>query len=79
MTTTEIYETLKARGLAPSLRDFSSAFLGKADNYAADRGLDECSPTALLNLHYRLGEIGQIDLQAVVRARLLDAPTASQK
>ena len=77
MNTMEIYNTLKARGLVPSLRSFSSTFLGKAGNYAADRGLDACSPAALLNLHRRLGEIGQVDLQAAVRGRLLDDPTVS--
>src|SRR3712207_8192919 len=71
MTIDEIYEALRGRGLVPSLRRFSRAFLGRAENYAADRGLDRCSPDALLNLHHRLGDAGQADLQAEVRARLL--------
>ena len=46
----DIYETLRGRGLTSSLRQFSRDFLGRAENYAADRGLDRCSPYTLLNL-----------------------------
>jgi hypothetical protein len=70
----DIYTALRDRGTAPSLRHFSREFLGKAANYAADRGLGRCSPEALLHLHRRLGEVGQFDLQASIRARLLDNP-----
>ena len=71
MNITEIYEALRARGLAQSLRQFSSAYLGRAANYVADRGFDRCSAEALLNLQRQLGAADQIDLQAAVRARLL--------
>ena len=69
----DIYGTLRERGLVASLRRFSRGFLGRAENYAADRGLDRCSAGALLNLHLRLGELGQADLQALAFARLLGA------
>ena len=75
MTTYDIYEAAKARGLARSLRQFSRDLLGRCPHYAADRGLDRCSAGALLNLYKRLGELGQADLQALAFARLLDAET----
>lgn len=74
MSIAEIYETLRGRGLVPSLRRFSRAFLGRAENYASDRGLDRCSTDTLLNLHRSLGEAGQADLQASVKARLVGDP-----
>ncbi len=73
MTTYDIYEAAKARGLARSLRQFSTAFLGRCPQYAADRGLDRCSAGALLNLYRRLGELGHADLQALAFERLLAA------
>ena len=69
----DIYEAVKARGLAVSLRQFSQEFLGRQPNYACDTGLARCSAGALLNLYKRLGELGQADLQALAFARLLDA------
>jgi hypothetical protein len=51
----EIYGALQERGLVASLRRFSRDFLGRAENYAADRGLHRCAPSALVNLHRRLG------------------------
>jgi hypothetical protein len=71
MTTREIYEAIRGRGLVRSQRQFSGEFLGMAANYAADAGFDQCSPTALLNLHRRLGELEQADLQAMVGQHLL--------
>ena len=73
MTIDDIYGTLRERGLVASLRRFSRDFLGRAENYAADTGLDRCSAGALLNLHKRLGELGQADLQALAFDRLLGA------
>ena len=73
MDITDIYEAARRRGLTRSLRHFSRAYLGRAANYAADTGLGQCSASALLNLHRRLGEAGHADLQAEVFARLLDA------
>jgi hypothetical protein len=78
MNIMEIYEALRTRGLARSLRQFSSHYLGKAANYAADRGLSRCSADALLNLQQRLGDTGQIDLQVAVRAWLLDGHHSSR-
>jgi len=71
MNITDIYEAAKARGLARSLRQFSTDYLRMAPNYAADTGLARCSAGALLNLHKRLGEVGQADLQALAFERLL--------
>ena len=73
MTMNEIYGALRERGLVASLRRFSRDYLGRAENYAADRGLDRCSAGALLNLYKRLGELGQADLQALAFERLLTA------
>ena len=73
MTTTDIFEALRARGLARSLRHFSTGFLGMAPNYAADTALARCSSDALLSLHRRLGELRQADLQERVVDRLLAA------
>ena len=75
MTIGDIYLDLRERGLVASLRRFSRDFLGRAENYAADRGLDRCSAGALLNLCKRLGELGQADLQALAFERLLGAGT----
>ena len=71
MNITDIYEAAKALGLARSLRQFSTDYLRMAPNYAADTGLARCSAGALLNLHKRLGEVGQADLQALAFERLL--------
>jgi tRNA splicing endonuclease len=40
MTIDDIYRDLRGRGLVASLRRFSRDFLGRAENYAADRRLD---------------------------------------
>jgi hypothetical protein len=77
MSMAEIYESLRERGLASSLRHFSRVFLNRAENYVSDRGLGRCSADALLNLHRTLGETGQADLQASVRAWLLDGPPSA--
>ncbi len=75
MTIDDIYLDLRERGLVASLRRFSRDYLGRAENYAADRGLDRCSAGAVLNLYKRLGELGQADLQALAFERLLGAET----
>ena len=75
MTIDDIYFDLRQRGLVASLRGFSRDYLGRAENYAADRGLDRCSAAALLNLCKRLGELGHADLQALAFERLLGAET----
>ncbi len=71
MSTEEIYEVAKARGLARSRRQFSEELLGMAPNYASDTGLARCSARAILNLYRRLGELRQVDLQARAFERLL--------
>ena len=75
MTIDDIYFDLRQRGLVAPLRGFSRDYLGRAENYAADRGLDRCSAGALLNLYKRLGELGHADLQALAFERLLGAET----
>ncbi len=71
----DIYDAAKARGLARSQRQFSREYLGRAGNYACETGgLRACSAGALLHLLYRrLSEEGQVDLQAVAFACLLEA------
>lgn len=76
MDSTDIYEALKSRGLTRSRRHFSRDFLGMAENYSADTGLARCSADALLNLHRRLGELRQADLQALALERLLGEEAA---
>ena len=76
-TIADIYLDLRERGLVASLRRFSRDFLGRAENYAADRGLDRCAPAALVNLHRRLGAERQADLQARVLEHLLQHGTAN--
>jgi hypothetical protein len=73
MTIHEIYKAAKERGLVSSLRSFSREFLGRAPNYASDRGLDRCSAGVLLNLYRHLGDAGQADLQALAFQHLLEA------
>ena len=73
----DIYQDLRGRGLVHSLRRFSRDYLGRAENYAADRGLDRCAPAALVHLHRRLGAERQADLQARVLERLLQYGAAS--
>jgi hypothetical protein len=73
VTIDDIYEAAKARGITSSKRHFSTAHLGAAANYLADAGADGCSVRALVCLYRRLGEEGQIDLQAAALACLLEA------
>lgn len=73
MTIHKIYKAAKERGLVSSLRRFSRDFLGRAPNYASDRGLDRCSAAVLLNLYRRLGDTGQTDLQALAFQHLMEA------
>jgi hypothetical protein len=73
MTIHDIYTEVRARGLVRSLRQFSRDFLGRAPNYAADRGLSRCSAGALLHLYRGLTELRQADLAAAAFERLLEA------
>ena len=58
MTTAGIdfYHQLARRGLTYSLRDYSSYYLGMAENYACLRGDRDPSERALINLFRRLWE-----------------------
>ncbi len=77
MNIDDIYEAARSRGLTRSKRQFSEAFLHRAPNYLADTGFESCSAGALLNLYRRLGEVGQVDLQACAFERLLAAEDQS--
>ncbi|MDZ4371569.1 MAG: hypothetical protein U1C74_09145 [Phenylobacterium sp.] len=56
MTTTgiDLYHQLSRRNLTHSLRDFSSYYLGMAENYACLRGDRPPSERALIHLFRRL-------------------------
>ena len=73
MTIEQVYNATKERGLVRSRRQFSREYLGRAPNYAADRGFGRCSAGALVSLFRRLGEARQADLQAEAFKLLLDA------
>ena len=73
MTIEAIFEAAKARNLVRSRREFSREYLGRTENYIADRGFGRCSAGALVNLFRRLGEAGQFDLQARAFTGLLAA------
>jgi len=73
VTIEAIFEAAKERGLVRSRRQFSREYLGRAPDYAADRGFGHCSAGALVNLFRRLGETGHIDLQAKAFTTLLAA------
>ena len=73
MDITDIHEAASARGLTHSKRHFSRTLLLRAPNYLADRASSGCSAMVLLNLYRRLGELGEVELQAMAFRRLLDA------
>jgi hypothetical protein len=77
VTIIDIFEALRARGLARSLRHFSQEFLSREPNHACDTGLARCSAGATLNLYRRMGEPRQVDLQAKAFERLLDVEARS--
>lgn len=52
----DFYPILAKRGLTTSQRDFSSYYLGMAENYACLRGERGPSERALINLFRRLWE-----------------------
>ena len=55
-TDLDFYRPLAQRGLTTSLRDYSSYYLGMAENYACLRGERGPSERALINLFRRLWE-----------------------
>jgi hypothetical protein len=73
VTIEAIFQAAKARNLVRSRREFSREYLGRTENYIADRGFGRCSAGALVNLFRRLGEAGHIDLQAKAFTTLLAA------
>lgn len=52
----DFYPILARRGLTTSLRDYSSYYLGMAENYACLRGARPPSERALIHLFRRLCE-----------------------
>lgn len=65
------YTTLAERGLTTSLRDYSSYYLGMAENYACLRGDRGPSERALINLFRRLWEERRYLLAARVARAIL--------
>ncbi|MBA4794669.1 MAG: hypothetical protein H2041_13475 [Phenylobacterium sp.] len=66
------------RGLTSSLRDYSSYYLGMAENYACLRGERGPSERALIHLFRRLCEERRYLLAAKVTAVEPDAPAPSR-
>jgi hypothetical protein len=73
MTTTgiDLYHQLSRRKLTHSLRDFSSYYLGMAENYACLRGDRPPSERALIHLFRRLWGEGHYILAARVAWAIL--------
>ena len=67
----DFYHPLARRGLTTSRRDYSSYYLGMAENYACLRGERTPSPTALINLFRRLWEERHFILAARVAWAIL--------
>jgi hypothetical protein len=67
----DFYLVLSKRGLTPSLRHYSSHYLGMAANYACIRGDRPPSAYALLNLFSRLWEEQRILLAVRVAYHIL--------
>lgn len=58
----DIYHYFRERGLTDSRRHFSSAWLGRAENYMCLRSGREASPDALIELFQSLWREGQFAL-----------------
>lgn len=58
----DIYHYFRERGLTDSRRHFSSAWLGRAENYMCLRSGREASPDALIELFQTLWREGQFAL-----------------
>ncbi|MFN3575075.1 MAG: hypothetical protein ACK4TR_16255 [Phenylobacterium sp.] len=67
----DFYRTLSRRGLTSSLRDYSSYYLGMAENYACLRGERGPSERALIHLFRRLCEERRYLLAAKVAWAIL--------
>lgn len=75
----DFYRCLARRGLTNSLRDYSSHYLGMAENYACLRGDRGPSERALLHLFRRLWEERRILLALRVAHALLFRPTRGER
>lgn len=73
-TGSNFYHELESRGLVVSLRDYSSYYLGMAENYACLRGERGPSARGLINLFQRLWEEHRYLLALRVARHLLFAP-----
>lgn len=73
------YPLLARRGLTPSLRDYSSYYLGMAENYACLRGDRGPSERALINLFRRLWEERHYLLAVRVASAILWGSTARER
>lgn len=62
----DIYQHFRARGLTDSRRHFSSAWLGRAENYMCLRSGREASADALIELFQTLVREGRLMLAARV-------------
>jgi hypothetical protein len=62
----QVFEAMVERGIVRSSRQFSVEWLGRARNYAADRGMDAISPEAKLTAFLLLRERGHADLASEV-------------
>lgn len=70
------YRLLESRGLVVSLRDYSTYYLGMAQNYACLRGDRGLSPRAAINLFRRLWSERRVLLALrVAYALLFKCPT----
>jgi hypothetical protein len=67
----DFYRELERRKLTWSLRDYSSYYLGMAENYACLRGRRGPSERAMINLFRRLWEERHILLAARVACAIL--------
>jgi hypothetical protein len=70
-TSIDFYHLLARRKLTSSLRDYSSHYLGMAENYACLRGERAPSERAMINLFRRLWEEKRVFLALRVACQLL--------
>lgn len=74
-----IYHHFLERGLTDSQRHFSSAWLGRAENYLCLRGERGPSSDALVNLFQKLWRGGRLVLAAKVAWTLLWLPYGARR
>ncbi len=66
-----VFERMVERGIVRSSRQFSTEWLGRAPNYASDRGMDAISAEAKLRAFLRLRRGGHADLATEVWSDLV--------